>query len=261
MMYNKKEKNLDRVINNISRSKINRFCELLTNSQIRLSDDIFKIKRELNLDSKEENYFQNLCLNFENEEDLIILLKLKMDLKKLKKEIVENTSLSWSGPIKYHEKIDQTYSTFLKMISNAKNTIIFVGYAMRNSENEEIFKALKNAAKERDVKIKIIFDKATKSKKLGTWTQSPEKIIRKIWEGIERFPEIYSYDDNRSSLHAKFLLIDDIEIFVTSANMTDRAMTRNLEIGIRHKGNIAKDVSELIDLLIRKKIVTKITHG
>ena len=81
-----------------------------------------------------------------------------------------------------------------------------------------------------------------------------------MWGNIEYFPEIYSYDDKDSSLHAKFLVVDKKEILVTSANMTDRAMTRNLEMGIRHRGKIAKDAVDMIELLITKKILSEIKY-
>ena len=213
------------------------------------------------MNSNEEKYFLNIISNFSNEKDLVLLIKLITKAKNVKIKSDENTTLVWSGPIKYHKKIDQTYPVFLKMINDANDSIIFVGYAMTDDENQEIFESLKKAAKERNVKIKIIFDKATKAKKWGKWTQSPKKIITKIWDDIEYFPEIYSYDDKESSLHAKFLIIDDKEILVTSANMTDRAMTRNLEMGIRHRGEVAKTAAELIKLLIKKKIILEIKYG
>lgn len=259
-MKNKKETALERFVNNISKSKINEFCDLLENSQINMSDNIFKIKKDLSLNSDEEKYFLNILSNFSNKEDLILLIKLIIEIKNVEVKTDENTSLVWSSPIKYHKKIEQTYAMFLKMINDANDSILFVGYAMTDNENQEIFEALKKAAKERHVKIKIIFDKATKAKKWGKWTKSPKKIIGKIWGDIEYFPEIYSYDDKNSSLHAKFLVVDKKEILVTSANMTDRAMTRNLEMGIRHKGTVAKDAEELIKLLIEKKIISEIEY-
>lgn len=259
-MKNKKQDTLERFVENISKSKIEKFCDLLENSKIKLSDDVFKIKREVNFNTQEEKYFLNIITNFSNETDLLLLLELWAKIKNLKNKTEENTSLVWSSPIKYHEKIDQTYSVFLKMINNANDSIIFVGYAMTEDENEEIFEALKKAAKERNVNIKIIFDKATKAKKWGKWTKSPKKIIAKVWGDIEHFPEIYTYEDIESSLHAKFLVVDENEIFVTSANMTGRAMTRNLEMGIKHKGKIAKDAFEMVDLLIKKKIITEIKY-
>ncbi len=259
-MSDKKKITLERFVDNISKSKIYEFCDLLENSQLKLSDDIFKLRRNLGLNSNEEKYFLNIISNFSNKEELILLIKLFIEIRNIKIKIDENTSLVWSSPIKYHEKIDQTYSIFLKMINDANDSIFFVGYAMTDEENQEIFEALKKAAKERHVKIKIIFDKATKAKKWGKWTKSPKKIIAKMWGDIEHFPEIYSYDNVNSSLHAKFLVIDEEEILVTSANMTDRAMTRNLEMGIRHKGKVAKDAADLIELLIKKKIISEIKY-
>ncbi len=259
-MENKKEILLERFVNNISKSKISEFCTLLENSEIKLSDDIFTIRKKISMNSNEEKYFLNIIENFSNKEDIILLIKLITEIKNIQSKINENTSLAWSSPIKYHKKIDQTYSIFLKMINDAKESIIFVGYAMTDDENQNIFDALKNAAKERHVKIKIIFDKATKAKKWGKWTKSPKKIIEKVWGDIEYFPEIYSYDDKDSSLHAKFLVVDGKELLVTSANMTDRAMTRNLEMGIRHRGEVAKDAIELIELLIEKKIISEIKY-
>ena len=260
-MIEKKQKSLERVISNISELKINKFCKLLEENKIELSTDFYKIKKNVGINSNEEKYFLELLSNFKNYEDLILLIKLFISNKQIQRDGMSKTNLVWSSPIKYHEKIDQTYSVFLKMVNDSKKSIIFVGYAMTDDENLELFEALKKAAKERHVMIKIIFDKATKAKKWGKWTKSPKKIISKLWGDIEYFPQIYTYDDVTSSLHAKFLIIDEEEILVTSANMTDRAMTRNLEMGIRHRGKIAKDAVDMIDLLITKKILSEINYG
>ena len=157
IMKNKKEILLERFVDNISKSKIDKFCTLLENSEIKLSDDVFTIKKKIGINSNEEKYFLNIISNFSNKEDIILLIKLITEIKNTKSKINENTSLAWSSPIKYHKKIDQTYSTFLKLINNSEESIIFVGYAMTDDENQDIFDALKNAAKERHVKIKIIF--------------------------------------------------------------------------------------------------------
>ncbi len=260
MIEGKKQKVLERFVSNISESKLSKFCNLLEAKEIKLSEGFFKIKKKINVNSNEEKYFLEIISIFKNYEDLILLIKLILKNKKIKNENTLNTSIVWSSPIKYHEEVDQTYSVFLKMINDSQDSIIFVGYAMTDKENQEIFEALKKAAKERKVEIKIIFDKATKAKKWGKWTKSPKNIIYKVWGDMTYYPEIYSYDDAKSSLHAKFLIVDNEEILVTSANMTDRAMTRNLEMGIRHKGKSAKDAADLVKLLIEKKIITEIKY-
>lgn len=257
---NKKKTSIQRFVDNISQKKINEFCKKLENQEIGLERNFFEIKNILKLNSKEEKYFLDICSLFKNYEELILIIKSLVEIKKLEKKIDDNTTLAWSSPIKFHEKIDQTYSVFLDMIKNANDTIVFVGYAMTDKENEQIFDAFKEVAKQKGVKIKIIFDKATKAKKWGKWTKSPKKIISNAWGDIRNFPQIYSYEGEKSSLHAKFLIIDEKEILITSANMTDRAMTRNLEMGIRHKGKVAKDAVELVNLLIDKKIISRVTY-
>jgi phosphatidylserine/phosphatidylglycerophosphate/cardiolipin synthase-like enzyme len=261
-MISKKEKALSRFVEKISKEKINLFCEELENNSIELSDDLFSIKKKLKLTSIEQKYFSKLFSEFKNSEDLILLLKYSLEIDSIKKENKKNTSLAWSSPIKFHKKIEQTYPVFQRMINNAKEngSIIFVGYAMTDDENEEIWTVLKDAARKRNVSIKIIFDKASKAKRLGKWTKSPKNIIAETWGDIDHFPKVYTYDGKNSSLHAKFLVVDEEEIFVTSANMTGRAMTRNLEMGMVHRGNIASDAAELVSLLIEKKILKVVKY-
>ena len=256
-MNNKKKIILERFVSNISILKIEKFCTLLEEGKIKLSDDVFVVKNFLDLNSNEEKYFFDILSNFFNHKDLILLINQLLEIQIEKNMHKENTLLVCSGTIKYHEKMDQTYSVLLKMIKNATKSIILVGYVMIDKKNEELFESLKNAAKERNVKIKIIFDKATKPRK---WTKSLQKIISQIWGDIEHFPKIYTYDTTQSSLHAKLLIIDNEEIFVTSANLTNRAMTRNLEIGIRHKDEIAQNATDILGLLIKKHIFTELNY-
>jgi phosphatidylserine/phosphatidylglycerophosphate/cardiolipin synthase-like enzyme len=73
----------------------------------------------------------------------------------------------------------------------------------------------------------------------------PDELVRRFahrfrtqeWPG-ETFPELY-YDPRsldpeaakRSSLHAKCIVVDRRVAFVTSANFTEAAQTRNIEVG------------------------------
>lgn len=64
------------------------------------------------------------------------------------------------------------------------------------------------------------------------------EFIAKHWPW-ERQPELYydprSLDTNpekRSSMHAKCVIVDEAEVFVTSANFTEAAQERNIEAGV-----------------------------
>lgn len=62
--------------------------------------------------------------------------------------------------------------------------------------------------------------------------------VRERWPG-SRLPEVFfdprtlgSEGDARASLHAKCVVVDDVRVFVTSANFTEAAQQRNIEAGV-----------------------------
>lgn len=83
MTMNKKQRSIDMLITKISRSKLEKFCELLRKKHLKLSDDLFKIKRQLELDSKDEKYFQEILMEFNNEDDIIMLINFKIQIQEL----------------------------------------------------------------------------------------------------------------------------------------------------------------------------------
>ena len=92
---------------------------------------------------------------------------------------------------------------------------------------------------------------------MGNENSICKKIIQSNWDDEKPFPEIFTYKDKKSSLHAKVLIIDSKEILITSANMTGRAMQRNIEMGIYHKGQPAKEAENLIQELIHDGYFTR----
>lgn len=134
-MIERKKIILDRFVKNISCFKIKKFCELLEQKEIKSTDSFFKIKKALDIDSKEEKYFLELISKFKDVEDLIILIDTKTKILSMQKQSKLKTSLVWSSPIKFHKKISQTYANFLDMINHANNSIIFAGYAMTDDDN------------------------------------------------------------------------------------------------------------------------------
>jgi phosphatidylserine/phosphatidylglycerophosphate/cardiolipin synthase-like enzyme len=124
---------------------------------------------------------------------------------------------------------------------------------------EEIFKILQQNVNINKINIKFVWEQAEKQKIHGKKQPSVKEIIRKNWDEKITFPEIYTYNDgNRSSLHAKVLIIDSKEILITSANLTGRGMKRNLEMGLLHTGKSAKEAETLIQTLIDERIITQV---
>ncbi|MFN9879181.1 MAG: phospholipase D-like domain-containing protein, partial [Planctomycetota bacterium] len=60
------------------------------------------------------------------------------------------------------------------------------------------------------------------------------------WPRAARLPAIY-YDpralrlemNERASLHAKAIIVDGHQVFITSANFTEAAQERNIEVGLK----------------------------
>ena len=78
------------------------------------------------------------------------------------------------------------------------------------------------------------------------------------WSG-ERLPEIY-YDprslsldaDKRTSLHAKCVVVDGARALVTSANFTEAAQQRNIEVGVLvNDERFAQSVIDQFDGLVQ----------
>ena len=84
------------------------------------------------------------------------------------------------------------------------------------------------------------------------------KFVETEWPG-ERFPRLY-YDPRslssesgvRSALHAKCVAVDSMEALVTSANFTEAAQLRNIELGLHVKSPpIARQIEGHFYSLIR----------
>ncbi|MBL8217535.1 MAG: hypothetical protein JNK87_42840 [Bryobacterales bacterium] len=80
------------------------------------------------------------------------------------------------------------------------------------------------------------------------------------WPGACRVPEVF-YDPRtvsrdpavRAVLHAKCVVVDETELFVSSANFTEAAQARNIEVGLLvQSGNLAKEVTGFYEALVRK---------
>jgi len=241
-------KHLIHLLNVLPETKISEFKKLITQKKISKKSDIYDLKEQLNLLPAEIKIVKKVLNDLELE-SILIALELLKEINQQQNENQDNTSLSWTSPVIFHKKADNTKNTIIDMIDSSKKSITFVGYYIM-PDTTEIFAALINAAN-RGVKIRLLFDKAKKFL----------RIIKKIWGEQAPFPLIYTYKPKKekSSLHAKVLVIDSEQLLITSANLTGRAITRNVEIGIKHIGDPAKDAEELVDSLIENKFLEEIS--
>lgn len=141
-------------------------------------------------------------------------------------------------------------SAYLSVIGNARERLVLASYVVYNVQT--ILDALKEAAA-RGAQIQILLEPAQTSGGTLSGTHDSEALLRKI------IPNASYYRPVRNKIravHAKFVCADKRHAFITSANVTAPALSRNIELGVMiTNGPIPGRVMELFDELIQKKAI------
>jgi len=151
-----------------------------------------------------------------------------------------------SGPEVAGVPTADTAATIQTLIENAHSEIVLVGYAVHNGKR--LFKRLAERMEEApSLRVTFCLDIPRKL----TDTSLASEIVRRFahefvtkhWPG-DAVPDLY-YDpralaentQERASLHAKCVVVDRRVAVITSANFTDAAQRKNIEVGvlIRHE--------------------------
>lgn len=128
------------------------------------------------------------------------------------------------------------------LFAKAKERVLVVGYAVY--QGQQVFAELSkrmDANPELQVRMHLDIrrDKDTSLESVIV-KRFVNRFKSKQWPEGGRFPEIF-YDprsvaespSKRASLHAKCIVVDGRELFISSANFTERAQHRNIEVGVR----------------------------
>jgi len=134
-----------------------------------------------------------------------------------------------------------TYAVVQSLFQEAENEIVLAGYAFHNGKL--LFERLAEQKRSRP-HLRIIFH-VDVPRRAGDTTTADDIILRYAEEFRSRhwpwqpFPEVY-FDPRaldigshtRASLHAKVVVVDRTKLFLTSANFTEAAQQRNIEMGL-----------------------------
>jgi phosphatidylserine/phosphatidylglycerophosphate/cardiolipin synthase-like enzyme len=127
------------------------------------------------------------------------------------------------------------------MFQSARESILVAGYAVY--QGRVVFKALaermdQNPQLEVQMYLDIQRPQHDQSSPSELVRRFAERFARHEWPG-QRFPTLF-FDPRsleleptrKGSLHAKCVVVDDEVAFVSSANFTEAAQTRNIEVGV-----------------------------
>lgn len=146
-----------------------------------------------------------------------------------------------SGPDVPGVPTADTCAVVQSLFHEAQNEIVLAGYAFHNGKL--LFERLAEQKRLRP-HLRIIFH-VDVPRKVGD-TSSPDAIILRYAEEFrsrhwpwQPFPEVYfdpralnTDSHSRASLHAKIVVVDRATLFLTSANFTEAAHQRNIEMGL-----------------------------
>jgi phosphatidylserine/phosphatidylglycerophosphate/cardiolipin synthase-like enzyme len=130
-----------------------------------------------------------------------------------------------------------------ELFAHARTSVLVVGYAVY--QGQRVFEALAKRMEELpDLEVKLFLnisrpDRDTTSSEILV-SRYTQRFKNSQWPTGCRLPEVYydprSVSDDipiRSSLHAKCVVVDENDVFVSSANFTEAGQERNIEVGLR----------------------------
>ena len=117
-------------------------------------------------------------------------------------------------------------AAYLTVIGNASNRLILAAYVVYKVRS--ILDALKEAAA-RGVHIEVLLEPAQASGGTIHGPHSSEALLRSIIPNATFYrPDL----EKIRAMHAKFVCADSQFAFITSANVTAAAISRNIELGV-----------------------------
>jgi phosphatidylserine/phosphatidylglycerophosphate/cardiolipin synthase-like enzyme len=149
-----------------------------------------------------------------------------------------------------------------ELFRQAESSVVVIGYAVY--QGQTVFRDLADRMSEYpNIHVRMYLD----IQRRDADTSAPEEIVRRFsdrfrttqWPLDRRLPEVY-YDPRSiaadrtraASLHAKCIIVDNQRLFISSANFTEAAQLRNIEIGLLvHSSRLADRISAFFQHLVR----------
>ena len=190
-------------------------------------------------------------------EHLALLLETAAALRSERAAAEDAVELVWTGPDLPGPCCRDTAVVVRELFGSARDEVLIVGYAVH--QGKDVFRVL---AERMDglpgLRVRMFLDvqrpHLDASASLEILARFAHRFRSHEWPG-RRLPELF-YDprsleaegQKRSSLHAKCVVIDRRTAFVSSANFTEAAQVRNVEIGtLVHSERFARQLAEHLD--------------
>jgi phosphatidylserine/phosphatidylglycerophosphate/cardiolipin synthase-like enzyme len=171
----------------------------------------------------------------------------------------EDVTLVWTGPTVDGPALRRTDQALLQVIQTARQTLLVVSFAVYNIPR--IAAALARAA-QRGVRIQLCVESPEESRGRLAYSAVAalgEEVSRQATVYIWPYERRLSQEGRHGALHAKCAVADQDLLFVSSANLTEHALTLNMELGVLIRGGrLPGDVSMHLQRLIERGELVKV---
>jgi phosphatidylserine/phosphatidylglycerophosphate/cardiolipin synthase-like enzyme len=146
-----------------------------------------------------------------------------------------------------------------ELFAEAEHRVLVIGFVVH--QGREIFATLADRMSQRpNLAVRLCLDirraPGDTAKPTALLRRFAERFIRHEWPG-PRLPDLFfdprglaEGESRRASLHAKCVVIDGVRALIGSANLTEAAHQRNIEMGVVVIGTIAEAAERHIEALI-----------
>jgi len=172
---------------------------------------------------------------------LALMLDVIAESRATRPEMRDPVELVWTGPERPGIANRDTSVVVRELFSTAEESVLIAGYAVY--QGRDVFRAL---AERMDFMTELKVRMFLNVQRRRGDTTAESEILREFahrfrttdWPG-QRLPDVF-YDprsleidaEKRASMHAKCIVVDHKLAFVSSANFTEAAQMRNIEVGV-----------------------------
>lgn len=181
--------------------------------------------------------------------------------------LAAGAELVWTGPESAVAASRDTAVVLGELFGSATRTVVVSTFVVE--QGQRVFKALSDRMAEIPSLQVQLFLHVGRSKRD---TRHDSEILREFVDGFGRHwpwsprphvfydPRSLSLDDAvRATWHAKCVVIDDEVAFVTSANFTERAQSRNVEAGVLvRNAHFARQLRHQFESLVQSRVVIEV---
>jgi phosphatidylserine/phosphatidylglycerophosphate/cardiolipin synthase-like enzyme len=202
-----------------------------------------------------------------------VLLRTLARERRHRQQAAERIELVWSGPDAPGTSPRDTAVVIRSLCAAARRSVLVANYAFDRARDGEplvraraLWQPLADAMDARpELSVRIFANVErhdspdTVDRDASYWVNRFRKhFTERLWPG-KRLPELF-YDPrslapepgDRAILHAKCVIIDNSQVFLTSANFTQAGQQRNLEAGLLlEHPTLAHDLTAQFDALVR----------